>query len=161
MIRNAAYDARATSSFCSYKASTNADRITYDKLFVETNDVTEADMDVATGTFTAGATASYQVCSCEQPKNILDFLQISANMAMNFVGGQQHSVWVVVNDQRVEETRISSSYDKSMTGIMTDNGSKNILLLLNRGDKVYLAHDTDEDQPVTNVTFCISLIKIN
>ena len=79
---------------------------------------------------------------------------------MRLAAGQSHDVWVVVNDAEVEGGRMSSSYDTSMSGMLVDNGSKNIVLGLTAGDKVYLAHYTNGEEPLNSVTYCISLIKI-
>jgi len=144
-IQNLEYDARATSSFCSFKDSINDERISYNNIFLDNNNVDGASMDISTGIFIAGATASYQ---------------ISANVEMRLAAGQNHDVWVVVNDIEVEGGRMSSSYDKTMQGILVDNGSKNLVLALTAGDKVYLAHHTNGEEPLTSVTYCISLIKI-
>ena len=147
------------SSFCSFKSSTNEERITYEKIFLDNNNINSASMDISSGTFTAGAAASYQV-SGVNPLLIGTSVQISANMEMRLTGGQIHDVWVVVNDVEIEESRMSSSYDTNMPGELVDNGNKNIILSLSAGDRVYLAHHTDGDKPLTSVTFCISLIKI-
>ena len=79
---------------------------------------------------------------------------------MRLNGGQSHDVWVVVNDIAVEKSRMSSAYDISMPGSVIDNGSKNTVLQLTAGDEVYLAHQTNGEQPLNSVTFCISLITI-
>ena len=87
-------------------------------------------------------------------------MQISANIEMRLAAGQSHDVWAVLNDVDVEGGRMRSSYDKNMPGMLVDNGSKNIVLGLTAGDKVYLAHSTNGEEPLTSVTYCISLINI-
>ena len=62
-MRDLKYNAAAMSTFCSFKATTNEEKITYEKIYVDINNVNRAAMDISTGTFTAGATASYQVKS--------------------------------------------------------------------------------------------------
>ena len=89
-----------------------------------------------------------------------DIYQISANLEMSLTGGQYHDVWLVVDGTAVEESRMSSDYDQSMPGTVTDNGSTNTVMKLTAGDTVYLAHETNGDEFLNFVTFCVSLINI-
>jgi len=139
-------DIRRETRFCATKASTNVQGVLkYDSVNVNTNNVEGATLDANSGLFTAGWAGSYQVV---------------ASMEMISNGLQEHTIWVVVNGAKVEQSMMHSNFDNNNHGIGTDNGSRDIIVNLKNGDTVGLTHETGGDGPLNSVNFCVSSLKL-
>jgi len=146
-LQNIITEMKKRSSFCASKSAINtAGTLSYDKLFLNQNNVVDAALDVATGTFKAGAGGSYQV-------------MVSAEVVSS--PGQEHNIWVAVNGAKKAESLIHTMYDPNMFGSGSDNASRDIVLSLNAGDTVSLTHETGGDGQLLNVIFCVSSIKLS
>eukprot|EP00090_Calanus_glacialis_P025283 TRINITY_DN39463_c0_g1_i1.p1 TRINITY_DN39463_c0_g1~~TRINITY_DN39463_c0_g1_i1.p1 ORF type:complete len:776 (-),score=173.20 TRINITY_DN39463_c0_g1_i1:38-2143(-) len=134
------------SSFCASSSGTNVQgTLTYDKLFLDQNNIEGASLDTGSGKFTAGLSGSYQV-------------MISAEVVSS--PGQYHSIWVAVNDVKKEESLIQTMADKNMYGAGFDNASRDIVLNLTAGQTVSISHETDGIEKLVNVIFCVSSMKV-
>ena len=88
------------SSFCASSSETNVQGTpTHDKLFLDQNNIEGAFLDIVSGKFTAKLPGSYQV-------------MISAEVVSS--PGQDHSIWVAVNDEKKVESLIQTMADKNM-----------------------------------------------
>ena len=135
------------SSFCASSSETNvAGVLSYDKLFLDQNNIPGAALDHTTGKFTAGSAGSYQV-------------MVSAEVIT--AAGQTHNIWVQVNDVKMEESLIHSVTENYMFDAGYDNASRDIVLSLSAGDTVSIFHETEGgDKQLKNVIFCVSSIKL-
>ena len=137
---------RRRSSFCASSSETNVQgTLTYDKLFLDQNNVEGASLDTSSGKFTAGLSGSYQV-------------MISAEVVS--LPGQDHSIWVAVNDEKKVESLIQIMADKNMYGAGFDNTSRDIVLNLTAGQTVSIIFETEGNEKVVNGIFCISYMKV-
>eukprot|EP00092_Neocalanus_flemingeri_P019418 GFUD01021033.1.p1 GENE.GFUD01021033.1~~GFUD01021033.1.p1 ORF type:complete len:1054 (-),score=234.72 GFUD01021033.1:7-3144(-) len=136
------------SSFCASQSVTTstAGTLTYEKVFLDQNNIVDAAMDASTGIFKAGAAGSYQV-------------MVSVEVVSE--PGQQHSIWVAVNGENKMESLIHTIYDGNRSGSGSDNASREIVLGLNAGDTVSIFHETEGASLLANVVFCISSIKLS
>ena len=112
-------------------------------LFLSNNNVNGAELNVGTGTFTAGAAGTYKVV-------------VGLEMLSN--SDQEHNVWVVKDGVKMEETKMHSGYSVYATGKGTDNGSRELMLKLNAGETISLQHETDGTSGIMSVTFCVSSV---
>jgi len=139
---------KSETSFCAHREETKDNGIVvYDAiLFLDSNTVPEASMNVYSGMFTAGSTGRYKV---------------SVGLEMLCDGSQEHSLWVEKNGVRLEETRLHYSYDINAFGSGWDNGSREIILSLTAGETVNLYHETNQPggKAVLSTTFCVSSIE--
>jgi hypothetical protein len=127
--------------FCaSIKSTTTKGVLTYNQEVSNVNTIAGADMDMAKGEFTAGATGSYKV---------------TVNMQLSINAGQNHQIWIMKNGQKVEETKINTSFG-SNNGEWIDNASRDIIMFLAPGDKVSVTHEASGDEALENVSFCMS-----
>jgi len=134
------------SSFCASSSETNAQgTLTYDKLFLDQNNIEGASLNTGSGKFTAGLSGSYQV-------------MISAEVVS--APGQSHSIWVAVNDEKITESLIHTMADKNMYGSGFDNASRDIVVKLTAGQTVSISHQTDGNEQLVNVIFCVSSMKV-
>jgi len=139
-------DMNKRSSYCASSSTTNVNGVlTYDKLFLEQNNIPGAALDTATGKFTAGSAGSYQVL-------------VSAELVTG--PGKTHSIWVAVSDVKVEESLMQSVTGEYMWEPGYDNASRDIVLKLNAGDTVSIIHETDGAEQLVNVIFCVSSFKL-
>ena len=139
---------KSETSFCAHREETNDNGIVvYDAiLFLDSNTVPEASMNVYSGMFTAGSAGRYKV---------------SVGLEMLSNGSQEHTLWIEKNGSRLDETRIHHSYDANAYGSGWDNGSREIILSLNAGETVNLYHETNQPngQGIMSTTFCVSSIE--
>jgi len=134
------------SSFCASSSETNvAGVLSYDKLFLDQNNIPGAALDHTTGKFTAGSAGSYQV-------------MVSAEVIT--AAGQTHDIWVQVNDVKKEESLIHSVTENYQFDAGYDNASRDIVLSLSAGETVSIFHETDGEKQLKNVIFCVSSIKL-
>ena len=135
------------SSFCASSSETNvAGVLSYDKLFLDQNNIPGAALDHTTGKFTAGSAGSYQV-------------MVSAEVIT--AAGQTHDIWVQVNDVKKEESLIHSVTENYQFDAGYDNASRDIVLSLSAGETVSIFHETDGEKQLKNVIFCVSSIKLS
>ena len=73
--------------------------------------------------------------------------------------GQDHSIWVAVNDEKKVESLIQTMADKNMYGAGFDNTSRDIVLNLTAGQTVSIIFETEGNEKLVNVIFCISSMK--
>jgi len=137
---------RLKSSFCAVKDVTNSQTISFDKFLLNKNNIEGATFDTSSGTFVAGKSGSYQV---------MFSLEMVTDPSTN------HDVWVVVNDVKVQESRIHSTQGSYALDAGFDNGSRDMVLELNAGDRVYLTHEQNTDQMLHNIIFCISSLNLD
>merc|ERR1712105_381120 len=93
--------------------------VKYDSVITNVNNVD------GTGLVTAGWAGSYQVV---------------ANMEM-VASSSEQSVWVVVNENKVEQSFMHFRHEGNNFGKGVDNGSRDIILDLNVGDTVGLTYE--------------------
>jgi len=137
---------KVETSFCAHREETiDAGTVVYDAtLFLNNNNVEEADMNVYTGMFTAGRTGRYKV---------------AVGLEMLSDSGQDHYLWVVKNGNKLEETKMHSGYSTYANGKGTDNGSRELILNINAGETISLQHETNGHSGIMSVTFCVSSIE--
>ena len=137
---------KVETSFCAHREETiDAGTIVYDAiLFLNNNNVAAADMNVYTGMFTAGRTGRYKV---------------AVGLEMLNDSGQDHYLWVVKNENKLEETKMHSGYSTYANGKGTDNGSRELILNIDAGETICLQHETNGHSGIMSVTFCVSSIE--
>jgi len=137
-------DVNVRTSFCAHKAATNdIGLVVYDAVYLSDNNVNGAELNAGAGTFTAGAAGTYKVTAA---------LEIVSD------SGQDHSVWMMVNGAKMEESKMYSGYNIYSTGKGTDNGSREIMLAMNAGDTISLQHETNGSSGLVSITLCVSSI---
>jgi len=139
---------RRETRICASKASTKDEGIVkYDSVITNVNNVDGAGLDPSTGLFTAGWAGSYQVV---------------ANMEM-VASSSEQSVWVVVNENKVEQSFMHFRHEGNNFGKGVDNGSRDIILDLNVGDTVGLTYETNGngEMELKSVNFCVTSLMIS
>jgi len=136
---------KLTSDFCGYQASHTSDGvIPFHMVDQAINNVAGSDLAMS-GHFTAGVTGVYQV---------------SVNVEMQTDSGDEHSVWVRMNDQNlIQYSRLHTSLSSMVTGSTSDNAGRSILVSLTAGDTLCLFHDVPKGR-LQNVSFCISGVQL-
>merc|ERR1719167_784292 len=113
-------------------------------LFLNENNIDDANFDVYKGIFTAGAAGRYKIT-------------IGSEMLSS--SGQDHYLWLRKNGLRVEGSKMHTGRSMYATGTGTDIGSRELMLDLNTGDTLSLEHDTDGPSDILSITFCVSSIE--
>jgi len=140
-------DMKRRSSFCATKPETNQDGVlAFESLMLDHNNIAGATFDLNAGKFTAGATGSYQV-------------MISAEAVS--APGQYHKLWVAVNDAKKDETLIYAEQGDHTYSSGFDNVSRDIVLKLDAGNTVTVVHETNGNENLVNVIFCVSSMKLS
>ena len=135
--------------FCSSRALFDADAggtITYDKVFLESNTIPTAGMDAASGKFVAGEAGSYMV---------------SFSMEMGMDPGQTQNIWV--QKQGAEElpgSRMTGMSSQDVFFGLYDNGSKDIVVELQKGDELSLFAEASSNLDLSNIVFCVKSLKV-
>ena len=142
-------EARKKSVFCASRDLFDADAggtITYDKVFLESNTIPAASMDPASGKFVAGAAGSYMV---------------SFSMEMGMDPGQTQNIWV--QKQGAEElpgSRMTGISSQDVFFGLYDNGSKDIVVELQKGDELSLYAEASSSLDLSNIVFCVKSLKV-
>jgi len=138
-------DVAAETSFCAHKASTNdVGPVVFDSIYVSNNNINGADFNTGSGEFLAGAAGIYKVMFA---------------MEMVSDSGKEHSVWLMMNGAKLEESKVHSDYNQYAIGQGTDNGGREVLLALNAGDTVGLYHETNGSSDIMSITFCVTALE--
>lgn len=144
-------EADRKTAFCASKSKwTDTGTITFDKVFLNNSNIDDTNLDANSGIFVAGAAGSYLV---------------TASMEMRMISGQSHKIWIEQNGDK--ESEMGSKCDEFSWG-NSDNGSKDIVLELAKGDEVKLVHETTgdthladpEDIILANIVFCVRSLKV-
>jgi len=135
-------DLSAQTAYCASQAATNsAGTITYSSFLTQVDNV-GGTFDLGSGVFTAGAKGVYQ---------------LSLSLKMKSGGSQTHSVWLVKNGGKLENTKMSTTFGSNQ-GLWEDNASRDIMVNLEKGDQVSATHETDGSQGLENISFCVSSV---
>ena len=142
-------EAKKKSVFCASQDLFDADAggtITYDKVFLESSTIPAASMDHASGKFVAGAAGSYMV---------------SFSMEMGMDPGQTQNIWV--QKQGAEElpgSRMTGISSQDVFFGLYDNGSKDIVVKLHKGDELSLYAEASSSLDLSNIVFCVKSLKV-
>ena len=142
-------EASKKSAFCSSKTSLNTDSATvinYDTVFLDSSSIVGASMDAGSGRFVAGAAGSYLV---------------SASMEMMMDAGQTHNIWVQRNGENIQDSRMTGSCDVLKFFGLYDNGSKDIVVHLEKDDELTLYTDASPGMDLQNIVFCVQSLKVS
>merc|ERR1719495_2158801 len=108
-------------NFCAHTEKTNAiGTVIFDAiLFLNENNIDDANFDVYKGIFTAGAAGRYKIT-------------IGSEMLSS--SGQDHYLWLKMNGLKMEGSKMHTGRSMYVTGTGTDVGSRELMLNLNTGD---------------------------